>query len=136
VAFVAVGQAHGGVRQALAEGAQDARLADAGVAHQQGGVPLGDGLGEVVEDRALGGGDKEILGRDLLAERGLREAEVTEFLRFHESWSSSSCARRMASTISLRRALLGSKPVFLASDAGLRVLRVSPLAMGSTGLNT
>ena len=85
---VAVGQAEAGLGQALAQRAQHAGLADAGLAGEQHRGALAERLDELVDDGLLRGRQPEVGVGDLLGEgRGL-EAEVGEVLGGHH-WASS-----------------------------------------------
>jgi hypothetical protein len=75
---VTVGEPVAGLGEALPERPQDAGLPDAGIAGEEDGGVLGDGLAELVDDAGLRSGEPEIGVGDLLREgRGL-EAERAE----------------------------------------------------------
>ena len=67
---VAVGQPEAGLRQAMAHGAQHARLADAGLADEEHLGVLLHGLAHLVDDILLGGREPEVAVGDLLGEGG------------------------------------------------------------------
>lgn len=62
----------------MARDAQDARLADAGLAHEGDKGALREGLAEAVHDDLLGGGQPEVPVCNLLGEGRFREREVPE----------------------------------------------------------
>ena len=129
---VAVGEPVACLGQPSAHGAQDARLADAGVAGEEHGGMLGDGLAELVHDASLGTREPEIGVGDLLREgRGL-EAERAEVGLAHRSPSSP----RRRPVARSRSAPAGSNGVTRGSSgaSGRRGGRLRwALALGSTG---
>ncbi len=87
---VAIGEAEARLGKPVTKRAQDARLADAGLAHQHDALPLAHGFAEFLDEARLGGRQPEVRVGNLLGEGRLGEAEV------HEAGRAAVCsARRM-----------------------------------------
>ena len=72
---VAIGQAEAGVRDAMAEGPQDAGLADAGLTDEKHGAALAERVEQQSTTDLLRGRQPELAVRDLLGEGRLPEPE-------------------------------------------------------------
>ena len=90
----AVGEPKAGLGEVTAKGAQDARLADAGLAEQEHALPLGEGLLDVGDECGLALGEPEVGVVDLLREGRGAEAEGAEVRRGrHRRPPRRACAR-------------------------------------------
>jgi len=76
--IAAVGESEAALREPVAQHAQYARLADAGLAEEQDALPLRERLLDFVDEQGLGLWQPELLVVDLLAEGDRAKVEVRE----------------------------------------------------------
>ena len=80
---LAVDESEVGGGQGVAQGAQHAGLADAGLAGEQGAGAGVHGVGEVLDQGELGRGEPELVVADVLGERLGGQSEVREVIEAH-----------------------------------------------------
>src|ERR1700729_1196262 len=101
--ILAVDEPEVGGSEGVAQGAQDAGLADARLAGEQSAGASVHGVGEVLDERELGGRQPELGVGDVLGERIGGESEVREVIEAHVG--------------SFEPVVVGARPMLLSSRA-------------------